>query len=98
MPFVKGQPAPLNAGRKKKTDEIKITSIALSSIVKKYDSLEKGFIHLLESKEPSLIKFVFEHAAGKPREKMDVDVNKDVEHVQIIQLPSNNRSLVENNN
>lgn len=34
-----------------------------------------GFVKLLESGEASLIKFVWEHAVGKPREKMDVDVD-----------------------
>jgi len=92
MPFVKGQKVK-GAGRPRKTDEIRITATAIESITAKYGSLKAGFIALLESKEPTLIKFVFEHAAGKPREKMDVDVNQEIEHIQVIQLPSNGRPL-----
>lgn len=93
MAFTKGSPNTKKGGRPKKVDEERVTTKALAAIVEKYGSLEAGFKALLESKEPMLIKFAFEHAAGKPREKMDVDVNKEVETVQIIQLPSNNRSV-----
>lgn len=92
MPFQKGHKTK-GAGRPRKTDEIRITATAIESITKKYGSLEKGFIALLESEEPTLIKFVFEHAAGKPREKLDVDMNQEIEHVQVIQLPSNGRAI-----
>lgn len=92
MPFVKGQKVP-KQGRPCKVDELKITNVAIASIEERYGSLKNGFLALLESKEPSLIKFVFEHAAGKPRERVDIDVNKEVETVQIIQLPHNNRNL-----
>lgn len=63
------------AGRKPKADEEKVKALAVSAIEKKFGTLEDGFKALLESQEPSLIKFVWEHAVGKPREKMDVDVD-----------------------
>lgn len=63
------------AGRKPKTDELKVQNLAVSSIESKYGSVEKGFKSLLDTGEPSLIKFVWEHAVGKPREKVDVDLN-----------------------
>jgi hypothetical protein len=74
------------------TDD-KINSSALDAIANRYGSLTEGFMALLESREPSLIRFVFEHGIGKPREKIKIDVNKSVEHVQVIQLPNNNRNF-----
>jgi len=65
-------------GRKPKAEELRIVNIAVDAITSKYGSLEKGFIALLNSKEASLIKFVFEHAAGKPREKVDLDIETSV--------------------
>lgn len=97
MAFVKGKATP-GAGRKKKVDELKIRNIAVESITEKYGSLKDGFLALLNSKESVLVKFVFEHAAGKPREKVDVDMNQEVEHIQVIQLPYNNRPTVEQAN
>jgi hypothetical protein len=60
------------AGRKPKADEERVRNLAIASIVKKYGSEEQGFGSLLDSGEPSLIKFVFEHAFGKPTEKIDM--------------------------
>ena len=34
---------------------------------------------------------MWQHAAGKPREKFDIEIDADVQHVQIIRLPDNNR-------
>lgn len=61
------------AGRKPKVDEVKVQNLAIKSLVEKYGSEEKAFINLLESGEASLIKFVYEHAFGKPREKVDMN-------------------------
>lgn len=61
------------AGRKSKATELGIQKIALEAIISHYGSLKEGFIKLLESKDGSLQKFVFEHAAGKPRENIAVD-------------------------
>ena len=79
---------------RKRHDETEVINLSLKAIDEKYGGLKEGFIALLESKEPTLIKWVFEHAFGKPKEKIDIDVNKTVENVQIIQIPHNNRDQV----
>jgi hypothetical protein len=63
------------AGRKPKAEELKIVNAAIDSITQLHGSLEGGFKALLKSGEPALIKFVFEHAVGKPKEKVDVTTN-----------------------
>lgn len=64
-------------GRKTKTQEEKIIKLAVGAIEQKYGNLEQGFVALLDSGEPALIKFVFEHAVGKPKERIE----KTVDHV-----------------
>lgn len=63
------------AGRKSKAEELKVANQAVSAITQKYGSPEAGFKALLESGEASLIKWVFEHAYGKPQDKVDVTTN-----------------------
>lgn len=58
------------AGRKRVHDEIAARDIAIKAIVSVYGSLEEGMKKLLLSTEPSLMKFVFEHALGKPADKV----------------------------
>jgi hypothetical protein len=84
-----------NAGRKAKAEEEKIVAVAMNAVIKKYGSLEEGFIALLESGEPSLIKFVFEHVAGKPRERIDMTMEGEINAVQLIRLPDNGRDEIE---
>lgn len=60
-------------GRPKKADEQRVRDLSVKAIVAHYGSEEAGFKSLLESKEPVLIKFVFEHAYGKPTEKHELD-------------------------
>lgn len=60
------------AGRKSIATEELTREKAKAAIIAKYQSLEKGLESLLESNEPSLIKFVFEHAFGKPQEELDI--------------------------
>jgi hypothetical protein len=62
-------------GRPRKADEERVRDLSVKAIVSHYGSEEAGFTALLTSKEPALIKFVFEHAYGKPREKMDIDLD-----------------------
>lgn len=59
------------AGRKAKVDELKIVNQAVDAIIAKHGDLQSGFLSLLESEEPALIKFVWEHAVGKPKEKIE---------------------------
>ena len=63
------------AGRKTKAEELRIVEQATNAIVDRYGSLQAGFIALLNTGEPSLIKWVFEHAAGKPQDKVDLTTN-----------------------
>jgi hypothetical protein len=77
------------SGRKPKADEEKIRFLAVSAIEKTHGSLEEGFTTLLKSGEASLIKFVWEHAVGKPRERMDLDLdNPYTGPAIIIQAPN----------
>lgn len=61
-----------NSGRKRKADENRVRDLAIAAIKNVYGSEEKGFEALLRSGEPSLQKWVFEHAEGKPTEKIDL--------------------------
>ena len=81
----------MGAGRKSRAEELGIQSIAIQAITEHYGSLLDGFKALIQTGEPSLVKFVWEHAAGKPREKFDIEIDADVQHVQIIRLPDNGR-------
>jgi hypothetical protein len=60
------------SGRKSKAEELKVANTAIEAITEKYGSLKGGFTALLNSGEQSLIKWVFEHAAGKPQDKLDL--------------------------
>lgn len=62
-----GLPGP---GRPKKADEQEARLNSLNAIKKKYGSIEKGFMSLLESRKPQLIQLCFEYAFGKPAEKL----------------------------
>jgi hypothetical protein len=66
------------AGRKTKAEEDRVRNLAVKSIISKFGSEEAGFKSLLESGEPSLIKFVYEHAFGKPKEKVEHSGGMDV--------------------
>jgi hypothetical protein len=59
-------------GRPKKVDEERVRDLSVKAIIKHYGSEEKAFIALLASKEAVLIKFVFEHAYGKPKDKVEL--------------------------
>jgi hypothetical protein len=77
--------ARVGAGRKPVHEEIKARDLAISAIVSKFGSLEDGLIELLNSDEPTLIKFVYEHAIGKPKDTLDIEarVNSKNEVVYI---------------
>ena len=68
------------AGRKSKAVELGIAGLAKEAIAEKYGSLKDGFTALLETGDTVLVKFVFEHAAGKPKEQ--VDITTDGEKLQ----------------
>jgi hypothetical protein len=64
------------AGRPSKADEQRVRDLSVQAIAACYGSEEAGFKALLQSQEPALIKFVFEHAYGKPKERHEL-VGKD---------------------
>jgi hypothetical protein len=63
-----GLPGP---GRPKKAVEEHVKNLSVKALKKKYGTLDKAFVALLESKEPSLIRLVFEYAFGKPADKIE---------------------------
>lgn len=80
-----------NSGRKSRAEELGVAAIAIQAITEHYGSLLDGFKALLQANDPSLKLFVWQHAAGKPREKFDIEIDANVQHVQIIRLPDNGR-------
>lgn len=78
------------AGRPSKAEEQKTASIARAAIQGKFGSVEEGFQWLLETKEPALIKFVFEHAFGKPQE--NVDLSGEITHTVLYEVVSGSKA------
>lgn len=62
----------IGAGRKSVASEEKTRELCKAAINAKFGSVEAGLKYLIESGEPSLIKFVYEHAFGKPMDEVDV--------------------------
>lgn len=60
------------SGRKSIATEERTKELCRAAIQGKFGSVEKGLEWLLDSKKESLIKFVYEHALGKPTEKVDL--------------------------
>jgi len=58
-------------GRPPKELEVDAMKLSIQAIKEKYGSVQDGFVDLLESGEPALIKFVWEHAVGKPKDKVE---------------------------
>ena len=52
-------------GRKPRSLELSTQEIATKAIIAVHGSLENGMKELLKSGEPSLVRFVYEHAHGK---------------------------------
>jgi hypothetical protein len=78
-------------GRKSKEYEINVQNIALKAIEEYYGSIQAGFIQLLGSDEPALIKFCWEHGVGKPTDMIQMQVEQEVKTYEVIQLPDNGR-------
>lgn len=78
-------------GRKPLVEEIRVRNLCIAAIEEKYGSVQSGLLALLESGEVTLMKFVFEHALGKPKESISIDAMQTIETIQIIQLPDNGR-------
>lgn len=73
------------AGRKSVASEEQTREKCKAAISGLYGSVEEGLKKLLQSGEPGLIKFVFEHALGKPQDEVDITTNgKDIASKEII--------------
>lgn len=72
-------------GRPSKADEEKVRNQTTEAIIQEYGSLEDGMRVLLRSGEASLIKFVWEHSIGKPRDKMELSTDPESPLQLIIQ-------------
>lgn len=66
------------SGRKSISEEAGTRDLARKAIIAKYNSLDEGLKTLLATGEPALIKFVFEHAFGKPPTELNGDVNVEM--------------------
>lgn len=81
-----------NSGRQTRLEELTGVRLASEAITEYYGSIKDGLIKILSEGEPSLVKFVFEHAIGKPTDKLNVTGDLQISPIQIIKLPDNGRS------
>lgn len=70
--------ARIGAGRKSIAEEEKTKELCKAAIKGKFGTVEEGLKWLLESGEANLVKFVFEHALGKPTEKVESTVDVEM--------------------
>jgi hypothetical protein len=59
------------SGRKPLAEEMKTQVIAMNALVSRYGSQELALQAALDSGKDQLIKFVYEHAFGKPQDKIE---------------------------
>jgi hypothetical protein len=59
------------SGRKSSGEEQETRKICMNALEAKYGSIQKAVERLLSSEEPALVKFVYEHALGKPQDKVE---------------------------
>ena len=67
-----------NAGRKSIVEELGSRELSVSAIVDFYGGVKEGMVALLATGNPLLIKFVFEHAFGKPVDNVNLSGAVDV--------------------
>ncbi len=84
--------ARIGAGRKSVASEEKTKELCKAAIQGKYGSVENGIKKLLESNEPSLIKFVYEHALGKPTDEVNLKSDGEVVKAYTIGKASEQKS------
>lgn len=72
----RGGPRP-GAGRKPLVDEMRIQKMAVSAVEKIYGSVEAGLESLLLSNSDTLRRFAWEHAVGRPREKVELSTDPE---------------------
>jgi hypothetical protein len=81
------------AGRKPLHEELRVRNLCIAAIEQIHGTLQDGLVSLLQSGEPTLIKFVYEHAIGKPKENINIDAIQSIEQIQVIQIPDNGRDI-----
>jgi hypothetical protein len=77
------------AGRKSIAEEFKTSDLCRQAIITRFGSLEEGLIYLIKTGEPNLMKFVFEHAIGKPTEHLNVELPETVKSFVIERASTN---------
>lgn len=82
------------AGRKSRAEEMMTAELARTALTTKYGTLEKALLEMWDSKEPALMKFVAEHAFGKPTENVNLN-SENMGSVVLFELPKNGRELAE---
>lgn len=65
------------AGRKSAAEEWNTRNLCQKAIEEKYGGLQEGCQALLDSREPVLMRWVFEHALGKPVDKVELNGETD---------------------
>lgn len=58
------------AGRKSLAEEFNSRELAVNALKNKFGDLTTALQWLLESEQPTLVKFAYEHAFGKPVERI----------------------------
>jgi hypothetical protein len=81
------------AGRRPLHEELRVRNLCIAAIEQIHGTLQDGLVSLLQSGEPTLIKFVYEHAIGKPKENINIDAIQSIEQIQVIQIPDNGRDI-----
>lgn len=79
-------------GRKPAALEFETSKKAIAAIVEKFGTIEKGFVSLLESDEPILQRFVWEHAVGKPTDKVKLEGQTDNKLEVIVRYEDRNNN------
>lgn len=81
------------SGRKPLHEEVRTRNLCIAAIEQVYGTVQDGLVALIKSGEPTLIKFVYEHALGKPKEQVNIDAIQSIEQIQVIQIPDNGRDV-----
>ena len=81
-----------NSGRRPTAIDLKTSELARESLTEYYGSLKDAMLAALEDKDTIMRKFVYEHAFGKPTDKIQLDVDGNLPTIQIIQIPDNGRT------
>ena len=68
----------INSGRPTIAKELATADLARNVLIEKYGGLNDALIALLQSGEPALLKFVFEHAFGKSPDKIEHSGNQSL--------------------